>query len=296
VGRVVMALLILFGSAGTGGLRAQPAAESVSEILRRLQDASVSRRALLRCGTEWRDAEAARKIALELVPLGVLGLPEIERALESYYDEGDSSEFANSAGWIALAYSQIRGASAVPRLKFLIENPKTARMHDKLSDAIANALGLSFYFEPNSEPPFITCRAPEPRDALIDLLFAFQTQDASRLGEGIVPELRVTGESLARSAWGNGDGPKFNAVGLRLEIEGEWVRPAEGLDEFRPPKLPRIADVMVKFSDAGGRQCGAARVDLRSPSLGERYLVNNENIAEMFSIISKCATMPKVGQ
>jgi hypothetical protein len=295
VERVVTVLLLLVGSAGTDWLRAQSAGGPASEILHRLQEASISRRVLIRCGTEWRDAEAARVIARELVALGVAALPEIERALESYYDEGDSSEVASSAGWIALAYGQIRGASAAPKLKLLIENPRTARTRAKLCDAMARALGLSFYFEPKSEPPAITCRAPEPRDALIFLLFAFQTHDASRLGENLVPELGLTSEALATVAWADDGGQKFNAVGFRLEIEGEWVRP-EGLDEFRPPKLPRIADVAAKFSDARGKPCGEARLDLRARSLGERYLVNNENIAEIFSIISKCATVPKVGQ
>ena len=80
-----------------------------------------------------------RAAAKSLAKLGVSAIPDIEQAVSSIEKYGERSEFGFNADLLVIAYTQIQGAVAYPRLRRMIGERKLAFFRPDLDGAVAGA-------------------------------------------------------------------------------------------------------------------------------------------------------------
>jgi hypothetical protein len=172
------------------------------------------------CGPALAEARDHRALTRSLVRMGTSAVPAIEEAINSFEALGENSEIWSQAGWVLLAYAQIEGPAAFPRLHRLIGNPKLGAYAFGVDNSIALALGLTSYvssFRRTGRPIQHQCRLPgsdavsfgpkpcklpsrevpiesfhcdrgeEPRDALDRMILAWETDDRPSLEAALGP-------------------------------------------------------------------------------------------------------------
>ena len=101
---------------------------------------------VITCGRVLAEARYQRDLTRQLVKMGTPAIRAIEEALDSFETRGEKSEIGWHAGWLLLAYAQIKGPAAYPRLHKLIGNPKLGAYADSgWITLIALAFGLTSY-------------------------------------------------------------------------------------------------------------------------------------------------------
>jgi hypothetical protein len=148
------------------------------------------------CGSATADYSAAKSLAR----WGTAAIPDIEAALNSIEQHGESSEFALGAEWLLAAYAQIQGSAAYPRLRRMMRDPALGFLRIDLDGAAAISLGLTSYLSSSREPArmFHCLRGPQPRDALDQLILAWQRDDRSWLEGSLGPAARAALDSLLK--------------------------------------------------------------------------------------------------
>jgi hypothetical protein len=251
----------LFASPVCGG------AQSATDLAYSLTHESSHASPVFTCGSLGTDFEGKRDEARSLVALGDAALPAVDGALDSMSKVDAGPRIG--VGWLLLAYAEIKGPAAFPRLRRMIDDPRLDSLHPRLDSALAVALGLTSYVGGTVAPRMTgICERPEPRAILDHLVFALNRDDPSMLGESLGPNARATfdamlkdgGWSQLRLSPGHGS-PTWGgaAVGYRFEIAGRWSRPDQTLDPSEPdhfygsgePLNPEINAVFV--NRYGGR-------------------------------------------
>ena len=178
-----------------------------------------------------------------------------------------------------------------------------------MENAIAISLGItSFVGSDGVAGRKFRCRAEEPRDALDELILAWEADNPSWLAEHLGPNASVAFDSLLKGrAWSELRAelwPKaivdYAAVGYWLDTPGRWSDPndpiTERADHMIGSKL-RNSAIVTTFVNNLGDDCGTIRIDFIevpiSPDAGgathEGYLVNTPELARLLKLVSACA-------
>ena len=156
--------------------------------------------------------DADRDAAVSLARLGADAVPEIERALDSIEQLGQTSEFALGSRWLIEVYAQLKGRSAHTRISRL-----STALNLNIDSATALSLGLTSFVSSSRElGTIIHCDRPgDPRDALDTFVVAWERGDHSWVEKSLGPSSRlliilatgrqnlerVSVRSLARCDW-----------------------------------------------------------------------------------------------
>lgn len=264
-------------------------------------------RGIFSCGAANGEAREDRAVARSLVRLGVLAIPDIEEALDSIERLGQQSKFATNSGWLLFAYARIEGSAAYPRLRRMIGKPELAFLQNGLDNSLALSLGLTSYVSASQVPMRISrCRRDEPRDALDQLILAWERNDRPWLEAILGPSARAalntllkgrTWEGMRAELW-HGDSSADVAVGYRFEVPGPWSEPEETLDDRAEHENATMSlanpDLDTLFTDGAGGDCGRHRVKFLKTqvdgSAAVTYLVDNSDLGDLLRSIASCAT------
>src|SRR6202040_607136 len=202
---------------------------------------------------------------------------------------------------------RIRGPEALPLTRRMLANPKLEFLQVALDQSSAVSLGITSYVSGIREPlPTLHCdRADEPRDALDQLILAWERDDRPSLEASLGPAARAALRSLlAGRTWSvmratlwHGK-TNSDAVGYRFDTPGRWAEPDETLEEERPygdiALTSGSPDLETRFKNRLGADCGRSLVRFvnvpvpRAPGyLG--YLVDNSKLDDLLRLISHCA-------
>jgi hypothetical protein len=305
------------GSAGRGtglacailsaaGALGQAQGPTAGALVGSLSDKSGPRREpFFTCGSLVSEAAAGRSVASSLAKLGQLAVPPIEQALVRIEERGRQSGYADNAFWLLQAYAKVDGRAALSRLSAMISNPNLGFLRADLDAAAALALGSTSYVDSLRRPGVVICRHSEPRDALDEVVLAWQDDDQARLYAALGSEAKNALENaVSRTSWENlraafprrrlGDAPV--AVAYKFEASEAWAQPPESLDDHRldaSSDAPVDFNVETIFKNASGDDCGRHRVQFVAPAtLGAegRYFVDSADIVELLGMIASCSS------
>lgn len=273
-----------------------------AELVERIRDQEERVPIAGTCGSLGRFDSLQRETSRALVSSGNQGLSELERVLGEIDVAGIASGYARSAKWLLNSYAALKGVNAYPTLRAMLHNPGNRFLHEPIVNAICLSLGLTGYVDKTSPPPPPRCRTEEPRDSLSSMIFAWQTNDATRLGEALGPTATAALDKL--HLWPKRppreiDSARGRDVGFMLDVPGGWSRPQGSLAELdlggRNLLANPIAKIDARFTADSRASCGEVTVDfiLVTTEHGQHYVVDNANIAAVVHLISQCATAEK---
>ena len=155
-------------------------------------------------------------------------------------------------------------------------------------------------------------RSEEPRDALDQLILAWETNNRVYLEASLGPRARsaldrlLTGKSWATmraELWLSESGRSL-AIGYRFAIAGPWSEPEETLEEERGrghrDEQPVNPEIETLFTTSSGVHCGGLPVAFfETPrtqwSWGPvKYSIDNPNLVDLLRLIASCAVVPAV--
>jgi len=260
---------------------------------------------LFSCGQVTANLAAAQRLA----GLGESAISSIERELDVI--EQDAGRRRYGSRWLELAYARIRGRAAYPRLRRIEGDAMQGLGRPNLDDAIALSLCLTSYVSDSRSGirRFRCARSPEPRDALDQLILAWEKNDRSMLDASLSPRARgaltallkaSTWEAMRSEHWRGKSGDAL-AVGYRFGISGRWAEPDETLEQERRPGdaavLSQQRDFRLDtfFKDKSGEDCGKHSVSFVTSTVGAEkespgYLVDNSDLGDLLGTIASCAT------
>jgi hypothetical protein len=251
-------------------------------------------------GADDRAAEAS------LVRLGDTAVPDLESALGSLEQSGQSSAFALNGGRLPLAYAKIKGGSARERLLELDRRPQLAFLRPSLHDALSISLSLTSYVSSSTPPEKnFLCRDGQPRDALDQVILAWLRNDRPWLEASLSARSKTALDALEkRGGWSkmrtqlrqtrpnNGV-----ALGYRFSADPSWSLPDDIFEEDeskdRVAQHPENPVIETVFVSATGGECGRRRMKFASTrdDLGSQkitYLVDETDIEGLLRLLSSC--------
>jgi hypothetical protein len=238
--------------------------------------------------------------------MGTSAVPAIEEAINSFEALGENSEIWSQAGWVLLAYAQIEGPAAFPRLHRLIGNPKLGAYAFGVDNSVLVQL-------PSREVPiesFHCDRGEEPRDALDRMILAWETDDRPSLEAALGPTaesaltqlLKGTTWAAMRSALWSGRLKTNVDVGYRFDVPGRWSDSEETLEDERLAGNPQgnynHPEIKTSLTTRSGNTCGETRLTVFStphtpwPEGRRRYAVDNSDLGNLLQRIASCAALP----
>jgi hypothetical protein len=267
------------------------------------------------CGAAVQTAQENRPAIRALVELGTSAIPDLEATFDVIETRSLQSGFAGYAGPLFLAYAQIKGPAAYPRLHKMIGNPQfdfpldTVRVD--LDNAIASSFGLTSYVSAIRTPVrMLHCHGDRPQDALDQLILGWERGDRTWLEGQLGPNAAAALDSLlegktwpgVRAELWRGKSNPGAAVGYRFQNSGtrsESRQSQEG--QVQPASAPLGAarsgsldlDLDTLFESTAGSYCGSYRVRF---SNAQTYLVDNPDIEDLLRLIASCAAGPDARQ
>lgn len=303
--------LLLVGFVGMTALASsangQSTSKSPSEII-----ASITNRDglwpanVFSCGIATKD-EQDRALAAQLTRDGPLAITQLEQVFDSLQARGAESPYFQRPGWFFLAYARMLGPSASQRLRTMMADPKLIDLQVALDRALAVSFGVTSYISAARKyGPGDLCRRAEPRDALDELIAAFEQGDLSRL-QPILAPAATTGlrQTQGDRSWGDFHHeiwpfpPKGqSAVGYLFEVNGRWSEPEQVLegpsrysrDYGDAPLLADDFSLVTDFKTKSGEDCGSYVVSFHEIHVGpqDHYQVNNEDLDGLIRLINSC--------
>jgi hypothetical protein len=254
------------------------------------------------------------QLASSLAQSGVSAVPAMEAALSAMEKGRQGSGNVYLSGLLFYAYASSRGRAAYPRLRAMIGNPRFRRIHFALDSAIAFSLGLTSFVDSLRRPVgLFLCRLQEPKDALDDVIMAWEKGDRRSLEASLGPtgisalESMLRGKSWAEVRAGIRHGTSVRAaVGYRFDVSGLWAEP-EGTLDFEIVRQRMVqdhsspgdtVDLDAVFKDASDSDCGRLRVrflrihDPLNPGR-LKFVVDNSDLRGLLGLIGGCAGKPK---
>jgi hypothetical protein len=304
----VALLVLLVARNGIGQTKDVIASDLVKSLTK---PTSLEMLGLSSCGSFTVDQGTARSLA----KLGHSAVPEIEGALVSIEEHGEQSSVSFKSAWLLLAFARIQPPDRFPRLRRMLRNPKLGFLIPDIDRAIALSLTLTSYVSVSRSPTkVIHCdRSPEPRDALDQMILAWERNDRPLLEARLGPRARAAINLLLKqkNSWAGvraelspGRHPDDGAIGYRFDISGHWSEPDETLEE----KLPwgdsavvseqREFSLLTFFKDSFGKDCGQYNVKFLKISAGRSngvasYLIDNSDLDKLLRLVESCATRTK---
>ncbi len=268
------------------------------------------------CGSARGGEEEDRALTNSLVKLGPSAVPDIEKGLDSLDRRGSQSPFMVNAAWLFYAYAKIEGPAGFPRLRRMMANPRLDLLRPGLETSASIALSLTSYVYGRGDPGTIVCRPYEPRDALEDVILAWNAGDQATFKAHLGPHAKVTLDSLiegrtweaVRAQFWHRRAGRDVAVGYRFRIAGRWSEPLETLVERHNEGETFFSDISsnppspqidTEFTNRFGVGCGEHRVQLH---LGKdqwdraSYFVDNTDLGDLLRLISSCAADRRDGE
>jgi hypothetical protein len=295
----------------TANVMGQSQAPSAADLIARLGNQSRERfrDPSFTCGQLLAIAADSRQTAELLAESGSSASPEIEEALDSIEKEAQGSRFAPGGEWLLYAYAKIKGSDAYPLLRKMAGEPELQFLHYALDTSVALALGLTSYVDGSRIPSEGICRSEVPRDALNDLILAWERDDRerfeARLGQSAKGALKslLKGRTWTRmrsDLWRK-NGGRDAAVGYRFDTTERWSEPDETLEPEAPQSPdPDVAEIPTLFRSGASTVCGVYQVKFyRTQDKGavlRKYVVDNPDIEGLLNLITVCATKTSKGQ
>jgi hypothetical protein len=303
-----MLLFAMLGLLVTSSATSAAEERSPSELIRFLtyqSDRPDKERTLLglhSCGSTLPDLAATRS----LVEFGDSAIPDLEGALSSIEKRGERSEFAFNGGWLLVAYAKIEGPAAYPRLQRMIGSPNLAFLQIDLDRAVALSLAMTSYVSGSRVPVriFHCSRAEEPRDALDQLILAWERNDRPWLEASLGSRAKAalhsllvgrTWKDLRTELW-HGQSDHRVAMGYRFETSGPWAEPEDALNGERhhqDASLDSAFQLDAKLKNGSGTDCGRQDVKFVKRAVGTRgtleYLVDNPDLRSLLRSVAFCA-------
>jgi hypothetical protein len=263
------------------------------------------------CGVDY-DARVNRAAAKALDSQGEAALPAVEEALDLLKKPGARYNIPNGLYWLLYAYAKIEGHTAFPRLWDLNVDPNLRSLGMAFSEAMALALGLTSYVPDTlSLTSTFRCTGPQPRDALNQLILAWERGDGKWLENALGHDAAAALQSLRgqrswaeiRAALWSVKSSDHLAVGYQFVLQGRFSVPEMDLMDTpsgdsnlpglgAPQSKPSEFLLATRFTDKGGKYCGTFQVKfLRHPSPpGElSFLVDNSDLEGLLRLINSCA-------
>ena len=292
---------------------AQPAPSSPSDLIRFLTyqsgrpDKWGLKGGIFSCAAAVAEAGDNRAAADALVAEGGGAAAALQAALDSLETHGSQSEFATNAGWLLLVYARIKGRESYVRLSKMVGKPALNFLQSGLDDSIATALDLTAYISNSRQQAGSRCRRDEPRDALDQLILAWERDDSESFDPRLGPRGKAalayllngrTWEEMRSGLWPAR--PKGRvAVGYRFEISGPWAEPAVDfapVGDLRQTGIePERPEIETRFLSGGGAACGVRRVPFvatRDIDGTAKYLVDDADLGDFLRTLSACVTPP----
>jgi hypothetical protein len=289
----------------------QSTGKSPSEIIVSITGPTTKRDGLVAtkmfsCGITTQD-EQDRALAAQLAHEGPSATAQLEHVFDSLQTQGTESTYFEHADWFFLAYASMLGPSASERLRTMIADPKFVSLQVALDRALAVSLGITSYISSVRKfGPGDLCRRAEPRDALDELIAAFEQGEFSRLAPVIGPAAVATlgqmeggrsWEEFHRAVW-RVPPRRQSAVGYVFNIRGRWSEPEQVLEG--PSRYARnygdapvLADdfyLVTSFRTDSGQDCGDYVLNFHTVPDGVRvrYQINNEDLDGLIRLINTC--------
>lgn len=289
----------------------QSTGKSPSEIIASITGPTTNRHGLVAtktfsCGITTED-EQYRALAAQLTREGSSATAQLEQVFDSLQARGAESPYFERPDWFFLAYASTLGPSASRRLRAMIADPKLVDLQVALDRALAVSFGVTSYISSvRKYGPGDLCRRAEPRDALDELIAAFEQGDFSRLARVIGPAAVATlgqmeegrsWEEFHRAVW-RVPPERQSAVGYLFDIRGRWSEPEqvlEGPSRYArnygdAPVLADDFDLVTSFRTDSGHGCGDYVLHFHAVPDGVRvrYQVNNEDLDGLIRLINTC--------
>jgi hypothetical protein len=259
-----------------------------------------------RCGAVYLESLENERATRSLVELGASANPDLEKELDPLEKTTGSAYDFPGAAWLLLAYAEINGRSAYPRLHRMTRNPHVIAAGIQVDSSIAVSLGLTSYVSSVNEPikNYFTCYRPEePRDALDNVILAWERNDREWLEKNLGPRAEAVLSSMLKGgSWADmrvelwpGASTNDVAVGYHLDVPGRWSQPwmAESLEEawgeVDVQRLPANAAIRAQFTDSEGRACGEHIVEFSADGRPTKYLLDDPKLGDLLRLIASCA-------
>jgi len=247
-----------------------------------------------------------RAAAAALAKLGDAALPAINAALDSVEELGEPSKFAYNAELLLLADAGIRGPVAYSRLARMIGRSEFAFISLGLDRAAAVSLGLTSYVSSTRTAMrvFNCGRTEDPRDALDQLILAWETDDRASLQASLGPNAQANLNSvLDKRTWADlraqlwpSNSSTAVSVGYQfvnfpflapegtLEVKGKSINTVE---------FPVNTAIEVLLKNKAGRECARYSVEfikVREPGGPlPSYVIDNRDSIGLLKAIASCA-------
>jgi hypothetical protein len=259
------------------------------------------------------DSRVNRTAANVLVSQGSAALPAVEEALDSLKKPGARYNIPPGVYWLLYVYAEIQGQSAFPRLWGLNTDPALWSLGRESSDAMALALGLTSYVTDTvSLTHVMRCLGPQPRDALSQLILAWEKGDQAWFESALGPGATAALQSLRKErSWAHmraslwlAKPSDHLAVGYRFILPGrlsapemEFMGAAAGDSNVGGIEVPqsKLAEFLLntRFTDKNGKDCGTFEVKFQRRQSVPGYLgflVDNSDLEGLLHLIGTCAT------
>jgi hypothetical protein len=266
---------------------------SASDLIGRIARISAQQdQSVFSCGETEEDREEAATARL-LTSMGASVLPKLEEVLASVQKQGRQSEFASSADLLLRTYAQIKGPSAYPLERSMLDDRKLAYLESAVDVTIALSFGLTSYrslrsWTPGVGPkPYGICGPAEPWVALSQLIDAWVGNSRPLLEASLGPAARAALRSLlARRTWAELRAGRWRnspmrsvGIGYRFGFKGE------AQEKPTPPQ----ADLETIFTDSAGGECGRHRIRFLQDKTTWRCMVDDSDLLGLLDLISACA-------
>ena len=254
------------------------------------------------CGSFGIEAEKERTDARSRVKSGASAILDINAVFDLIERRGKDSELGYNPAWLLYAFAKIEGPEAFPRLREMRGDPSFNFLDAAVDGSAALSLGITSYVSGWRQSVGAWCRSPEPRDALDQLILAWEKGDRALLEGALGPHARTALSSLLKERTWDAIRAQFwyakpsdrLAVGYRLDLQGPWSEPPEPLED-PPGDVEYIGklDLDVLFKDGSGKDCGSRRIVFLAPgfefSNDPSFLIDNSNLGDILRLVSFCA-------
>ena len=310
----VVPLLVLIASTSATGQTTESPQQSASDLIAFLtyrNGRETEGKFMISWGKIYQESLDNERATRSLVELGASAMPDLERELDRLEKSSGAWGDFSGAAWLLLAYAEIDGRDAYPRLSRMSRNPNIIAAGIDVDSSIAVSLGLTSYVSSVTEPvkgSFTGFRPQEPREALDNAILAWERNDhewlekniGSRAKAALISMLKGRNWSEVRAELWPGASSGDVAIGYRLDVPGRWSQPymAESLreawGEVDLQRVPANPAIRTLFTDGKGRACGERVVEFSQDGGPTKYLVDDPKLGDLLRLIGECAATPTV--
>ena len=281
---------------------AQQAQQSPEELVKLLTDKAEELFSLAGSGYP----VVCNQAAFQLVRLGRVSLPAIEKALDSIETKRGKARELPAAPWLLYAYASIEQREAYPKLRRMLLNPRLVLRSIWFERSIALSLQLtSFRSTVRGKALIRTFRLEVPQKALDQFLLAWILNDQPAFEETLSPRAKLDlARLLKKQSWRtlrleHLKKSKELVVAFGYRFLGHPLGIPMGFLQEQPVVLPTIEanpTYQVELY-SWGRSCATVRVSFTEfkesqSSIYRLFQVDTENVEALLKELSPCLARP----